>query len=131
MELAQRINWRGVNSAVVGREQLLGLGRSLEMALKFAPDFATKSIVIDDGACLFVDGLPRPGSTVKDFDTEEIESIEVYARGSEISSTLGKRWPRGAICGNPSPGARPAFRGGQSAASRANRAQLVSIWLRK
>ncbi|HEX9563040.1 MAG TPA: carboxypeptidase regulatory-like domain-containing protein [Gemmatimonadaceae bacterium] len=130
-DLAQRINWRGVNSAVVGREQLLSRGRSLEMALKFAPDFATKSIVIDEGACLFVDGVARPGATVRDFDTEDIESIEVYASRSEFSNTLGRRWPRGAICGNPGTGPRAAFRRGQSPASRANRAQLVSIWLRK
>lgn len=130
-ELAQRIHWRGVNSAVVAREQLLGRARSLDMALRFAPEFANKSIVIDDAACLFVDGLPRPGATVRDFDAEEIESIEVYASRSEISNTLGKRWPRGAICGSPDQGARAAFRGGVSPASRANRAQLVALWLRK
>jgi hypothetical protein len=129
-DLAQRVHWRGVNSSVVGRQQLLGRGRALDVAIKFAPDFATKSIVITNSACLFVDGVPRPMATVSDFDTEDVESIEVYASGSEISKTLGVRWPRGAMCGRPDSGPRGAFGTGRGA-TRANVAQFVSIWLRR
>jgi hypothetical protein len=129
-DMAQRIHWRGVNSAVVGRQQLLGKGRALDVAIRFAPDFATKSIKLTGTACLFVDGVPRPMATVSDFDTEDVESIEVYASGSEISKTLGVRWPRGAMCGRPESGPRGAFGTGRGA-TRENVAQFVSIWLRR
>lgn len=116
-DMAQRIHWKGVNAAVVGRDELLGRGSSLNLAIRFAPSFAEKSIVIDERACLFVNGLARPFATILDFSVEEIESIEVYAIRSELSNTLGKRWPRNAICGNPNARIVPG-----------NRAQLISIW---
>lgn len=119
-DLGWRINWKGVNSSFVGREELVGRGSSLEQAIRFAPSFAKRALVIDERACVFVNGVPRPNATIRDFNVEEIESIEVYGVRSEITNTLGRRWPRGSICGNPN--ARP-FRG--------NRAQLISIWTRR
>ncbi len=119
-DMAQRIHWKGVNSAVVGHEELTGRGSSLEMAIKFAPSYAKRSLVIDERACLFVNGIARPFATINDFSVDEIESIEVYGSRSELSNTLGKRWPRGAICGNPNSRVVPG-----------NRAQLISIWTRR
>lgn len=119
-DMAQRIHWKGVNSAVVGREELAGRGASLNMAIKFAPSYAKRTLVIDERACVFVNGLPRPFATINDFSVDEIESIEVYGSRSELSNTLGKRWPRGAICGNPNARLVPG-----------NRAQLISIWTRR
>jgi hypothetical protein len=121
-DMSQRIHWRGVNSSVVGREELLGRGRSMEIAIRFAPSYARKGLVIDERACVFVDGMPRPNATIKDFDVEEIESIEVYGSRSEQTGTLMSRWPRQLPCGNPN--ARPA-------PGKTNRALMVSIWTRK
>lgn len=119
-DLAQRINWKGVNAAVVGREELEGRGNSLNLAIKFAPGFARRGLVIDDRACVFVNGIGRPFATIHDFSVDEIESIEVYGAKSEISNTLGQRWPPKGICGNPN--ARPA---------PGNRAAMVNIWTRR
>lgn len=119
-DMAQRIHWKGVNAAFVGREELAGRGSSLDLAIKFAPSYAKRALVIDERACLFVNGLARPFATIKDFSVDEIESIEVYGSRSELSNTLGKRWPRGAICGNPNARLVPG-----------NRAQLVSVWTRR
>jgi hypothetical protein len=119
-DMAQRINWAGVNSAFVGRDEVLGHGKSLELAVKFAPTFAKKSLVIDERACVYVDGLPRPNATIRDFDVDDIESIEVYGRRGEMTGNLGQRWPRGAPCGNPN--ARP---------TAGNRALAIVIWTRK
>jgi hypothetical protein len=119
-DMAQRIHWKGVNSAFVGHEELTGRGSSLDMAIRFAPSYAKRTLVIDERACVFVNGLARPFATIKDFSVDEIESIEVYGSRSELTNTLGKRWPRGAICGNPNARIVPG-----------NRAQLISIWTRR
>ena len=119
-DMGQRINWAGVNAAFVGRDELLGRGQSLHLAIKFAPTFAKKGLVIDERACLYVDGLPRPNATILDFNVDDIESIEVYGRRGEMTGNLGKRWPPGAPCGNPN--ARPAA---------GNRAGAIVIWTRR
>jgi hypothetical protein len=119
-DMAQRINWKGVNAAVVGRDELAGHGNSLDMAIKFAPSFAKPGLVIDERACVFVDGMPRPGASIRDFAVDEIESVEAYGARGELTGTLMKRWPRGVPCGNPE--IRPA---------PGNRAQVVSIWTRR
>lgn len=120
VDLAQRIHWKGVNSAVVGREELEGRWSNLEQALRFAPSYAKRTLVIDERACIFVDGEPRPNMTIKHFDLEDVESIEVFGSRSDISNTLAKRWIRGAICGNPATPLSPG-----------NRAVFVSIWTRR
>jgi hypothetical protein len=119
-DMAQRINWKGVNAAVVGRDEIIEHGRDLALGLRFAPTFAKSGLVIDELACLFVDGIPRPGATIKDFDVEEIESIEAYGRRGEYTGNLVQRWPPKVPCGNPS--AKPA---------PGNRAGYVVIWRRR
>ncbi len=118
-DMAQRVNWAGVNSAFIGREELLNHGKSLSLAIKFTPSLAKKGLVIDELACLYVDGLPRPFATILDFSVEEVESIEVYGRRGEWTGQLA-RWPPKIPCGNPN--ARPA---------PGNRAGIVVIWTRR
>jgi hypothetical protein len=119
-DMAQRVNWAGVNSAFIGREELLDHGKSLSLAIKFTPSLAKKGLVIDELACLYVDGLPRPNATILDFSVEDIESVEVYGRRGEWTGNLALRWPRKVPCGNPN--ARPA---------PGNRAGIVVIWTRR
>ena len=121
-DMAQRINWAtgGGNAAVVGRDELRGRGSSLDIAIKFSPSIAKRGLVVDEKACLFVDGVARPLVPVSAIDADEIESIEVYGARGDITGTLGKTWPRGGICGNPNARAAPG-----------NRAIFVAIWTRR
>ncbi len=119
-DMAQRINWKGVNAAVVGRDEIVEHGRDLSLGLRFAPTFAKSGLVIDELACLYVDGIPRPFATIKDFDVEEIESIEAYGRGGEYTKNLAPRWPAKVPCGNPGAQAAPG-----------NRAIYLVIWRRR
>jgi len=121
-DMAQRINWKGVDAAVVGHSELLSYGSHVDLAVRFAPSAARKGIVIDERACLFVNGMPRPNATIRDFSVEEVESIEIYPARSELTGTLIQRWPPRVPCGNP--GAQPAPRG-------VLRAALVVIWTRR
>ena len=121
-DMAQRINWKGVEAAVVGREELVRHGRDLQMAIKFAPSYAKKGIFIDDRACLYVDGVARPYATIRDFSVDDVESVEVYPKGSELSKNLMWRWPARMPCGNPN---------GVVAPKGALRAYEVVIWTRK
>ena len=121
-DMAQRIQWvtGGGNAAIVGRDELRNHGSALEMALKFAPNVMRRGLVIDEKACLFIDGVARPLVTVSAIDADQIETIEIYGSRGDITGTLAKMWPRGAICGNPSARSAPG-----------NRAQFVSIWMRR
>ena len=121
-DMAQRINWKGVEAAVVGREELVSRGKDLQMAIKFAPTYAKKGIFIDERACIYVDGVARPFATIGDFNVDEVESVEVYPRGSEISKNLMWRWPAKMPCGSPN---------GTFAPKGALRAHEIVIWTRK
>jgi hypothetical protein len=119
-DLEQRLNWAGVNASFTGRDELVGHGESLDLALKFAFSFSRKGIVIDDRACLFVNGVGRPGYTIKDFSVDEVESIEVYARGGEYTGNLELRWPPKVVCGDPT-----------AVPIKGNRAMAIVIWTRR
>jgi hypothetical protein len=129
---------------MISREELKGLPTTGVDAALFAVPQVMKAAFYPgkdgwESACLFVDGIPRPGATIRDFPIEEIEAIEVYGppmNRSDPTGTLASRWPRGAMCGMAS-GARAAFAGGRVPAtpfnlsSSAVRIQFVMIWLRK
>ena len=104
-EMDSRLTFRGINSAFVTREELKGRERMpLDVALAFAPEFARKSLVILSDVCVFVDGIARPGATVKDFAPEDIESIELYAAPlgrADPTGSLRTRWPPRTPCGLP------------------------------
>ena len=121
-DMAQRINWAtgGGNAAVIGRDELQGRGSALEVAIKFAPSFAKRGLIIDERACLFVDGVARPLVTIHAISVDDIETIEAYGVRGDLTNTLQKMWPPRAICGNPS--IRP---------SPGNRALYVAIWTRR
>ena len=111
-EMDSRLNMRGINSAMVSREQLKGRDKMpLDKALAFAPEFAAKSMYIASDVCLFVDGIARPGAMIRDFAPEDIESIELYGasnsagiggmRQSEPTGSLANRWLPRTPCGTP------------------------------
>lgn len=126
LELERRMGWASPMAARVSREELLRVGTSdAMMALSGTPSFNSKGLVIERDACVFVDGLPRPGIPLDAIDPATIEFIEVYPAGSERSGILASRWPRSAICGAP---IEPRFK------RRAMPSQVVSfvvVWTRQ
>jgi hypothetical protein len=143
-ELDQRLHWMGTTAAIISREDLKGdPTTALDAAIIHARGFMKASFYPAregwENACLFVDGIPRPGMTISDFAIEEIEAIEVYGppmNRSDPTGTLGSRWPARAMCGM-STGPRPAFESGRADPSPAQlsrnaiRVQFVMIWRRQ
>jgi hypothetical protein len=122
-ELERRMNWAGTTAAFVSREELLNsTTRDAMRALEGTPSFTLKGLVIDRDACLFVNGLPRPGVPLDAIDPETIEFIEAYTSVSEQSGILGSRWPRGGMCGSPSSIRRSI--------SRYQKVRFVVVWTR-
>jgi hypothetical protein len=121
-DMAQRVNWAtgAGNATIVGRDELRDRGSLLEMALKLSPSVAKKGLMIDERACVFVDGVARPLLSINAVSAEDIESVEVYGARGDFTGTLAKMWPRGAICGNPNARAAPT-----------NRAIFIAIWTRR
>jgi hypothetical protein len=142
-ELDQRVHWMGTTAAMISREELKGAPTTgLDATLFSVPQVMKAGFYPAregwEGACLFVDGIPRPGMTISDFPIEQIEAVEIYGspwERNEITKTLASRWPRGQQCGFSS-GPRPAFARGGTATPRelsakAIRTQFVAIWLRR
>jgi hypothetical protein len=115
-EMDSRLTFRGVNSAFVTREALKGREKmTLDAAIQFAPEFAKRALFIMSDVCVFVDGIARPGATLRDFAPEDIEAVEFYgapwrniignsARAMvqmDPTGSLRDRWPPRTPCGLP------------------------------
>jgi hypothetical protein len=115
-EMDTRLTFRGVNTAFVTREELKGREKmTLDAAVQFAPEFAKRALMILSDVCVFVDGVARPGTTLRDFAPEDIESVEFYGavwrniernatralEGMDPSGSLRDRWPSRTPCGLP------------------------------
>jgi hypothetical protein len=139
-EMDSRLAFRGTHSAFVTREELRGRENTLlDAAVTFAPEFARKAMSIMSDVCVFVDGIARPGATLRDFAVEDIESAEFYGgvwrnlesnvlraiMQSDPTRSLIDRWPKKVPCGQPrTPG--------EEAASRSIvKVQFALVWLRK
>ena len=95
-----RLKVRGLASALIPRTELLRYpGGGVTSAIRFAPSFAKRTLRLGSEACVFVDGMPRPGLPPDAIEPEEIEAIETYGRRGDESGTLLQRWPRNAACG--------------------------------
>ena len=139
-EMDSRLTFRGNNSAFVTREDFKGREKmALDKALSFAPEFAKKSLYIASDACVFVDGVARPGAMIRDFAPEDIESIELYGapqgsarnnaaralREADPTGSLRDRWPPRTPCGTePLPS---ELRSGWAEV----KVMFAVIWLRK
>jgi hypothetical protein len=139
-EMDSRLTFRGVNSAFVTREELNGRDKmTLDAAVQFAPEFARRSLLIMSDVCVFVDGIARPGATLRDFVPEDIESVEFYgapwrnilgnpARAVEQMDPTGSlrdRWPPKVPCGLP-------LTPSEARASKSVvKVMFAMVWLRK
>lgn len=139
-EMDSRLAFRGIHSAFVAREELRGKEKmTLDAAVSFAPEFARKAMIIMSDVCVFVDGIARPGTTLRDFAAEDIESVEFYGgvwrnllgnmartiQQADATRSLLDRWPEKVPCGQPlSPG--------EAVASKSIvKVQFALVWLRK
>lgn len=136
-EMDSRLSFRGTHSAFVTREELRGREKmTLDDAVTFAPEFARKAMIIMSDVCVFVDGIARPGTTLRDFAAEDIESVEFYGavwrnlgqralQQVDPTGSLIDRWPEKVPCGQP-------LTPGEAAASRSIVKVLFAlVWLRK
>ena len=143
-ELDQRVHWMGLSTAMISREELKGAPTTgVDAALPRVPQVMKAGFYPAregwESACLFVDGVARPGAKISDFSIEQIEAIEVYGppmNRSDPTKTLESRWPPRAMCGMAE-GPRAAFENGRANASpfRLSRSalpmQFIVIWLRR
>jgi hypothetical protein len=98
-DLRLRLMQRGVGSAIVPRAEILRNGNAdLATAITMSPSFSRGGLRFSDVACVFVDGIPRPGVSLLGIDAAGVETVEVYAAGADRSGTLATNWPRGALC---------------------------------
>jgi hypothetical protein len=120
-EFEDRSNWStGASGAVVSAAEFTGHERqTLDLALRFAPSFNRKVLRVDPGSvCLFVDGVPRPFASIKDFSADQVAAVEVYRR--EATGTLAARWPRYFPCGD-----------GSAPIRSPDTARYVNLWLKR
>lgn len=123
-DLERRLRMAGAFAVMIGREELQKTGaKSVLDAMIETPSGRRKNLVIGRDACVFVNGRARPGFPIDAVWVEDVEFIEVYPGGSELSNTLARRWPPGAPCGVPS------FTPQRGQTSK-GRARVVSVWLK-
>ncbi len=139
-EMDTRLTFRGVNSAFVTREDLKGREKmTLDAAVQFAPEFARRALFIMSDICVFVDGVARPGATLRDFAPEDIEAVEFYGApwrnildnsGRAVAQmdptgSLRDRWPPRTPCGLP-------LTPGESKISKSVvKVMFAAVWLRR
>jgi hypothetical protein len=139
-EMDTRLAFRGINTALITREDLKGREKmTLDVAVQFAPEFARKSLAIMSDVCVFVDGVARPGATLRDFAPEDIEAVEFYGgpwrniirnpqaelRRMDPSRSLADRWPPRTPCGLP-------LTPGEAARSKEIvKVMFAVVWLRR
>ena len=147
-EMDTRVTFRGNHSAFVTRETLKGREKmNLDAALQYAPEYAQKGFIIQSDVCVFVDGIPRPGATLRDFAPEDIEAVELYGgRKRDLianlnrelarmdpSGSLRDRWPDSSKDWTESarPCGLPLTPGEAALGSNAVKVKFAVVWLRR
>lgn len=99
-ELDLRMTWSSPMAARITRAEVLAADtRDLRLALELAPSINARGIRVARTACVFVDGVARPGWPIDAIRPETVEFIEVYGGGAERTGILARRWPPRAECG--------------------------------
>lgn len=122
-DLERRLKYATPRAALMTRTEVRETRAvSLGSAIEASRSVAGRGLVVTTGACLFVDGLPRPGATVDAIRADDVEFVEVYPEGTDLTRTLASRWPTNAVCGHGNLAARPT--------DPRRAAQFVAVWLR-
>lgn len=99
-EFDKRVVWHGLNSAVVSGNDLRKFEmNSLSDALRATPSFVKRGLKIGSATCVFLNGLPRPGLPLDGVPVDNIEAVELYGVGGDVTESLRRDWPRGVPCG--------------------------------
>jgi hypothetical protein len=142
-EMDTRLTFRGGNTAFVTREDLKGREKmTLDAAVEFAPEYARRALRYLSDVCVFVDGILKPGMTLRELAVEDIEAIEFYGGtwrnmlrnpfmemgradpSGSIRSRIGQ-WPPPVPCGQP-------LTPGEAAMSKSVvRVAFALVWLRR
>ena len=124
-ELDQRLRYATPRALQVGREAIERSDAvSLGSALEGGRSVGMNRVIVTRRACLFVNGVAKPGFPVDAIRAARVEFVEAYPAGTDLTRTLAQRWPAGAICGVDD--------GTTTSLASVNRqvAQFVSVWLR-
>jgi hypothetical protein len=117
-----RLKWLGANGAVVSASELLRLGSgSTTDLLRNSPSLAKRALRVGSSACVFIDGVPKPGLPLDAVPAEGIEMIEAYTQRGDETSSFEHRWPQGVPC---------AGDGAQTLGRATKSVVFVSIWLK-
>jgi len=100
-DFRSRLLVRRMSSALVPRSEILehDAGEMLT-AIQFSRSFLSRPLRMGPTACIFVDGNPRPGYSLRVVEPRDVEAVELYGVDGDQSGTLGLRWPRNAPCGD-------------------------------
>ncbi|MEO5817109.1 MAG: carboxypeptidase regulatory-like domain-containing protein [Gemmatimonadaceae bacterium] len=124
-EFDKRVVWHAMNSAVVSGADLRKFEADLlSDALRSTPSFVKRGLKIGSATCVFVNGLPRPGWALDAVPVDNIEAVELYGAGGDLTESLRKDWPRGVPCGEAT-GLRNA---GRAAPGTVN---FAVIWMKQ
>lgn len=79
-DMSMRINRRQANSSAIVARQEFGAARTqtLDIALRYAPSYLVKGLVLENVECIYIDGVPKPSLRAKDILAEDVATVEVY-----------------------------------------------------
>lgn len=124
-DLDQRLKFATPRSVQVSRDEIVETDAiSLGTALTNSRSVARRGVVINRRACVFVNGVPKPGYPIDAILANDVEFVEAYPPGTDLTRTLALKWPPGATCGVPD-GTIQAHRSGARQV-----VQFIAVWLR-
>ncbi|MFN0097361.1 MAG: carboxypeptidase regulatory-like domain-containing protein [Gemmatimonadaceae bacterium] len=122
-DLDQRLKYATPRAALVYREEIEATDAiNLVDALRSAPTVAQMNLGFTVGGCLYVNGVARPGYPVASIMAGDVEFVELYPPGTDLTRTLALKWPPRSTCGS-----------GVSTVSgtrNSQTVQFVSVWLK-
>ena len=79
-DLQMRVNRGQANSSAIVVFQEFGESKrqTLDIALRYAPSFLAKGLVLKNVECVYIDGLPKPSILAKDILAEDVAMVEIY-----------------------------------------------------
>jgi hypothetical protein len=121
----QRVRWRAMNSALVPGSQVRRYGGSLTDAIQGSAAVVNKGLRIGSEACVFVDGVPRPGLPLDAVRVDDVEAVEVYGTRGDPTGVLARQWPPGVPC------TATAIHPSRTVGPSPEVARYVVVWLRR
>lgn len=124
-DLDQRLKFATPRAALISRNEIAASDAiSLATALGAAASVVRLGVVINRRTCVFVNGVAKAGFPVDAIQAGDVEFVEAYPPGTDLTRTLAMRWPPGAECGVPDGTIRASSAGARQVV------QFVSVWLR-